>query len=71
MTWAATVRHNRPMEPKEDRLRRDMHVERTRLEDGRALLLYSWPVRTDAVAAPPSEQPALDPWSPDAGPADV
>ena len=67
------VRHNRSMKPMQDQLLRDMHVERTRLEDGRTLLLYSWPVRADAGDAPPQarDEPTLDPWSPEAGPADV
>lgn len=60
------------MQPKDDPLRPDMHVERLRREDGRALLLYSWPERTPAAVPPPgANAPAPDPWSPDSGPADV
>jgi hypothetical protein len=70
-TTVAGVRHNRPMEPKVDPLRRDMHVERLSRDDGRKLLLYSWPERTDASPPTAAGEPRLEPWSPDSGPADV
>lgn len=60
------------MEEKEDAVRRDMRIERLRREDGRAVLLYSWPEHTDAVSpSPVANEPPLEPWSPDSGPADV
>lgn len=71
-TTAAGVRHNRPMDPKDDPLSRDMRVERLRREDGRALLLYTWPERTEETVPPPvADTPPPDAWSPDSGPADV
>jgi hypothetical protein len=59
------------MDPNADPLRRDMHVERLRREDGRTLLLYSWPERADAVPLIAAGEPPLEAWSPDSGPADV
>jgi len=60
------------MDPNEDPLRRDMRIERLRREDGRALLFYSWPERTESALPPSAADPSpTDPWSPDSGPADV
>ena len=71
-TTRTGVRHNRPMDPKEDPLSRDMRVERVRREDGRALLLYTWPERSDAaVSTPAVAGTPADPAAPDPGRADV
>ena len=70
-TTAAGVRHNRPMEPKVDPVRRDMNVERLHREDGRTLLLYSWPVGTESIPTSAADEPPLEPWSPESAQADV
>ena len=55
-----------------DALRHEMRVERIEREDGRTLLLFSWPTPTkDVAAGARAEEPSMEPWSPDAGPADV
>jgi hypothetical protein len=59
------------VEAKEDPLRGRMQVERTRREDGRALLLYTWPAPIEPATAPQTDEPPLEPWSPDSGPTDV
>ncbi|MFN2418315.1 MAG: hypothetical protein ABR593_05245 [Candidatus Limnocylindria bacterium] len=55
-----------------DALRREMRIERIEREDGRALLLFSWPDSSEEPApAARADEPILQPWSPEAGPADV
>lgn len=55
-----------------DVLRREMRVERFERDDGRVLLLYSWPTPPrDAARRDLREEPPIAAWSPEAGPADV
>ena len=69
MPWACTIIG---MKPEADALRREMRVERIVREDGRVLLLYSWPIPPPDAAGPRLRKaPQSAPWSPETGPADV
>jgi len=60
------------MQANGDALRRELRIERIVREDGRALLLFSWPARPEEPApAARADEPILEPWSPEAGPPDV
>jgi hypothetical protein len=49
-----------------------MRVERIVRDDGRVLLLYSWPIPPPDAAGPRLRKaPPIAPWSPETGPADV
>lgn len=73
MTTLREVRYGtlRAMGPEQDRLQAEMAIERVQRDDGRLLLLYSWPRPSARPARPAGEAPPLEPWSPEAGPADV
>ncbi len=69
MPWSCTIIG---MKPDADALRREMRVERIVREDGRVLLLYSWPVPPPDTAGPAMRKgPQPAPWSPETGPVDV
>ena len=69
MPWSCTIIG---MKLDADALRREMRVERIVREDGRILLLYSWPAPPPDAAGPRLRKaPRSAPWSPETGPADV
>ncbi len=66
------VRHNRRMKREGDSLRQELVLERIRRQDGRTLLLYSWPRKPADAQAPEAEDtPPLRPSAPEGGRADV
>jgi hypothetical protein len=69
MPWSCTIIG---MKAEADALRREMRVERIVRDDGRVLLLYSWPIPPpDAAGLRLRAAPPIRAWSPEAGPADV